>query len=70
MWGAGLSRSFVGMHTLNARVIAAQLVEERIESASRARLFGRARRRFARGGRREVLPALHDTVAQRHLRPS
>jgi hypothetical protein len=40
------------MHTLNARVIAAQLIEERIESASRARRFGRVRRRFTRGERR------------------
>jgi hypothetical protein len=33
----------LGMHTLNARVIAAQFVEERIDSASRRRRFGRAR---------------------------
>jgi hypothetical protein len=42
------------MHTLNARVIAAQYVEERIDSASRARRFGRVRRRFTRGERREA----------------
>jgi hypothetical protein len=41
------------MHTLNARVIAAQFVEERIDSASRRRRFGRARRRFTRGERRD-----------------
>ena len=40
------------MHSLNARVIAAQIVEERIDSASRARRFGRVRRRFTRGERR------------------
>jgi hypothetical protein len=40
------------MHSLNARVIGAQLVEERIDSASRARRFGRVRRRFTRGERR------------------
>jgi hypothetical protein len=39
------------MHTLNARVIAAQFVEERIDSASRHRRFGRVRRRFTRGER-------------------
>jgi hypothetical protein len=42
----------LGMHTLNARVIAAQFVEERIDSASRHRRFGKARRRFTRGERR------------------
>jgi hypothetical protein len=42
------------MHTLNARVIAAQLIEERIDSASRRRRFGRVRRRFTRGERREA----------------
>ena len=42
------------MHTLNARVIAAQFIEERIDSASRRRRFGRARRRFARGERRDL----------------
>jgi hypothetical protein len=41
------------MHSLNARVIAAQFVEERIDSASRHRRFGRSRRRFARGERRD-----------------
>jgi hypothetical protein len=40
------------MHTLNARVIAAQFIEERIDSASRHRRFGRVRRRFTRGERR------------------
>ena len=40
------------MHSLNARVIVAQIVEERIDSASRARRFGRVRRRFTRGERR------------------
>jgi hypothetical protein len=40
------------MHTLNARVIAAQLIEERIDTASRARRFAGARRRFTRGERR------------------
>ena len=54
MYGRRLSRSFVGMHTLNARVIVAQLIEERIDSASRARRFGRGRRRFTRGERREA----------------
>jgi hypothetical protein len=43
----------LGMHTLNARVIAAQFVEDRIDSASRQRRFGRARRRFTRGERRD-----------------
>lgn len=47
-----LSRSFVGMHTLNARIIAAQLIEESIDGAARARRFARTRRRFARGERR------------------
>ncbi|HEX2265913.1 MAG TPA: hypothetical protein VHH14_06500 [Solirubrobacterales bacterium] len=42
------------MHTLNARFIAAQFVEERIDTASRARRFGRVRRRFTRGERREA----------------
>jgi hypothetical protein len=42
----------VCMHTLNARFIAAQFVEERIDSASRHRRFGRGRRRFTRGERR------------------
>jgi hypothetical protein len=40
------------MHTLNARIIAAQIVEERIDGAARARRFGRRRRRFARDERR------------------
>jgi hypothetical protein len=40
------------MHSLNARVIAAQFVEDRLDSASSARRFGRRRRRFARGERR------------------
>jgi hypothetical protein len=40
------------MHTLNARVLAAQIIEERIDSASRARRFGHVRRRFTRGERR------------------
>jgi hypothetical protein len=52
MCGGRLSRSFVTMHTLNARVIAAQYVEERIDTASRARRHGRVRRRFTRGERR------------------
>jgi hypothetical protein len=65
MCGGPLSRSFGTMHTLNARVIAAQIVEERIESASRARRFGRARRRFARGGRHRA-----PSLTLRHLRPS
>jgi hypothetical protein len=52
MCGRSLSRMMLGMHTLNARVIAAQFVEERIDSASRARRFGRVRRRFTRGERR------------------
>ena len=42
------------MHTLNARFIAAQIVEDRIDTASRARRFGRVRRRFTRGARREA----------------
>jgi hypothetical protein len=42
------------MHTLNARIIAAQFVEDRIDSASRARRFGRRRGRFTRGERREA----------------
>jgi hypothetical protein len=40
------------MHSLNARVIAAQFVEDRLDAASRARRFGRGRRRFTRGERR------------------
>jgi hypothetical protein len=40
------------MHSLNARVIAAQIVEERLDTAARARRFGRRRRRFARDERR------------------
>jgi len=40
------------MHSLNARVIAAQFVEDRIDAASRARRFGRVRGRFTRGERR------------------
>jgi hypothetical protein len=39
------------MHTLNARVIVAQLIEERIDNASRHRR-SRVRRRFTRGDRR------------------
>jgi hypothetical protein len=50
MWGRSLSRNLADMHTLNARVIVAQLIEERIDNASRARRFGR--RRFTRGERR------------------
>jgi hypothetical protein len=42
------------MHSLNARVIAAQFVEDRIDAASRARRFGRVRRRVTRGERREA----------------
>jgi hypothetical protein len=41
------------MHSLNARVIAAQFVEDRIDAASRARRFGRVRRRVTRGERRD-----------------
>jgi hypothetical protein len=52
MCGGRLSRMMLSMHTLNARVIAAQFVEERIDSASRHRRFGRVRRRFTRGERR------------------
>jgi hypothetical protein len=52
MYGGHLSRSFNAMHTLNARIIAAQFVEERIDTASRARRFGRRRNRFLRGERR------------------
>jgi hypothetical protein len=52
MCGAVLSRSLAGMHTLNARIIADQFVEERVDSAARARRFGRVRRRFARAERR------------------
>jgi hypothetical protein len=52
MCGRRLSRNFVGMHTLNARIIAAQIVEERIDGAARARRFARTRRRFGRGERR------------------
>jgi hypothetical protein len=52
MCGACLSRIMLGMHTLNARVIAAQFVEDRIDTASRRRRrFGRVRRRFTRGER-------------------
>jgi hypothetical protein len=40
------------MHTLNARIIAAQIVEERIDSAARSRRFARRRGRFARDERR------------------
>jgi hypothetical protein len=40
------------MHSLNARVIAAQFVEDRLDTAARARRFGRVRRRFTRGERR------------------
>jgi hypothetical protein len=40
------------MHSLNARVIAAQIVEDRIDVASRHRRFGRVRQRFTRGERR------------------
>jgi hypothetical protein len=40
------------MHSLNARVIAAQFVEDRLDSAARARRVGRVRRRFTRGDRR------------------
>jgi hypothetical protein len=53
MCGACLSRKMLHMHTLNARVIAAQFVEERIDSASRHRRFGRTRRRLTRGERRD-----------------
>ena len=53
MYGGRLSRSFVGMHTLNARVIAAQFVEDRIDSASRHRRFRRVRGRAGRNSRGE-----------------
>jgi len=52
MCGGRLSRSFVGMHTLNARVIAAQFVEDRLDGAARHRRSARPRRRFARGADR------------------
>ena len=52
MYGALLSRSLVGMHSLNAQTMATQFVEERVDTAARARRFGRVRRRFARGERR------------------
>jgi hypothetical protein len=52
MCGDRLSRMMASMHTLNARVIAAQIVEDRIASASHARHFGHVRR-FTRGERRE-----------------
>jgi hypothetical protein len=42
------------MHTLNARTIAGEFVAERIDSAARARRFGRTRRRFLRGERRDA----------------
>ena len=44
----------VFMHTLNARTIAGEFVAERLDNASRARRFGRARRRFLRGERRDA----------------
>jgi hypothetical protein len=52
MYGRPLSRSLAVMHTLNASTIAKEFVESRVESASRARRFGRVRRRFARDERR------------------
>jgi hypothetical protein len=57
MCGAYLSRSLVLMHPHIATVIAAQFVEERLDSAARARRFGRRRRRFARGERRAAPPS-------------
>jgi hypothetical protein len=40
------------MHTLNARVVVAQIIEERIDNAARNRRLGR--RRFTRGERRDA----------------
>jgi hypothetical protein len=52
MYGVFLSRSLARMHSLNAQTMATQFVEERVNSAARARRFARVRRRFARGERR------------------
>ena len=40
------------MHSLNANTLAKEFVESRVDSASRARRFGRVRRRFAHDERR------------------
>jgi hypothetical protein len=43
------------MHSLNARVIVAELITERLDTATRARRYGpRRRRRFAREARRDA----------------
>jgi hypothetical protein len=52
MYGTRLSRSFTGMHSLNAATIASEFVTERVDTAARARRLGRVRRRFLRGERR------------------
>jgi hypothetical protein len=67
MCGRRLSRMMASMHTLNARTIAGEFVAERIDSASRARRFGRIRRRFVRGERRD---APSSPVPPGPLRPS
>jgi hypothetical protein len=54
MYGGSLRRMMAVMHTLNARTIAGEFVAERIDSAARARRFGRVRRRFTRAERRDA----------------
>jgi hypothetical protein len=54
------------MHTLNAITIANDFVADRVDTARRARQFGRARRRFARGERR----AAPSSPVPGRLRPS
>jgi hypothetical protein len=70
MCGACLSRMMNRMHTLNARVIAAQFVEDRIDSASRHRRIGRVRRRFTRGERGGSSSSSSSSPIPGRLRPS
>ena len=54
MYGGRLRPMMALMHSLNANTIAKEFVESRVDSAARARRFGRVRRRFARGERRDA----------------
>jgi hypothetical protein len=51
MCGPGLSRSLIGMHPFILSAVTNQLVEDRVETARRARRVSR-RRLFSRGGSR------------------
>jgi hypothetical protein len=70
MYGGSLSRMMAVMHTLNARTIAGEFVAERIDSAARARRFGRVRRRAGRFTRAERRDAPSSSVPPGRLSPS